>query len=96
MITESVQKQKNYKIIWLRKVSTNRKIKKSLDYGKCPETGQWQNSLMMQNRSAQEAPTDLEYGNTEYGKCLQTEKLQNPLMVQNRSALGAPNNILDA
>ena len=50
---------------------------------------------MMQNRSAQEAPTDLEYGNTEYGKCLQTEKLQNPLMVQNRSALGAPNNILD-
>ena len=75
----------------------NRKITKSLDYGKCLETGKRQNPLMVQNRSVQGAPTDLEYGRgvTEYGKCLERGKRQNPLMVQNRSVQGAPNDLLD-
>ena len=52
---------------------------------------------MVQNRSEQGAPNDLEYGRgvTEYGKCLETGKRQNPLMVQNRSVQGAPNDLLD-
>ena len=34
LITESVQKQENYKIPWLRKVSRNRKITKSFGWAK--------------------------------------------------------------
>ena len=60
------------------------------EYGKCLETGKRQNPLMMQNRSAQGALNDLEYGRgvTEYGKCLETGKQQNPLLTKNRYAQG--------
>ena len=45
LITESVWKRENDKIPWIRKVSGNRKTAKSLEYGKCPETGKQQNPL---------------------------------------------------
>ena len=51
LITESVQKQENYKIPWLRKVSRNRKITKFFEgvteNEKCLETGKWQNPLVV-------------------------------------------------
>ena len=45
--TESVQKHENDKIPWIRKVSGNTKMTKSLEYEKCLETGKWQNSLVV-------------------------------------------------
>ena len=42
---ESVKKQENDKIPWIRKVSGNRKTTKSFEYRKNLETGNWQNPL---------------------------------------------------
>ena len=53
---------------------------------------------MVQNRSVQGAPTDLEYGRgvTEYGKCLETGKRQNPLSnFKTMTDRGAPTDLLD-
>ena len=50
---------------------------KSLEYGKCLETGKRQNPLNQQKRDSRGAPTDIGYG-----KCPETGKLQNPLITE--------------
>ena len=57
--TESVWKQEKGKILWRRKVSRNRKMAKSFEYGKSLEIGKWQNPLCAKKSVWRGLPNDL-------------------------------------